>query len=120
MTQPFPIAACSERAASKIFRAATDSDVRCPFRCLSYSAGQAIRSFWKSTSRRHRGQALKLPGVETVLVRVPMTMVTRDQDNFYMRLNDVVMEHNIEIDLVTLADENVQSIYRYLSGREHH
>ena len=49
-----------------------------------------------------------------------MTLTTRDPDSFFLRLNDVVLRHNIEIDVVTLADENVQSIYKYLSGNEHH
>jgi ABC-2 type transport system ATP-binding protein len=49
-----------------------------------------------------------------------VTLATRDPDLFYARLNEVVLEHDIQIDVVTLADENVQSIYRYLAGREHH
>jgi len=49
-----------------------------------------------------------------------LTLSTRDPDHFYLRLNDIMMEHGIEVDVVTLADENLQSIYQYLSGREHH
>jgi ABC-2 type transport system ATP-binding protein len=49
-----------------------------------------------------------------------LTLSTRDPDRFYLRLNELVLEHDIAIDMVTLADENMQSIYRYLSGREHH
>lgn len=49
-----------------------------------------------------------------------MTLSTRDPDGFYLRLNRIVLEHRIDVDLVTLADENMQSIYHYLSGREHH
>lgn len=49
-----------------------------------------------------------------------MTLSTSEPDHFYLRLNDLVLDHGIEIDVVTLADENVQSIYHYLSGREHH
>ena len=49
-----------------------------------------------------------------------VTLATRDPDLFYARLNEVILEHDILIDIVTLADEDVQSIYRYLAGREHH
>jgi ABC-2 type transport system ATP-binding protein len=49
-----------------------------------------------------------------------LTLCTRDPDRFYLRLNDVMMQHGIEVDVVTLADENLQSIYRYLAGKEHH
>jgi ABC-2 type transport system ATP-binding protein len=49
-----------------------------------------------------------------------MTLSTRDPDHFYLRLNEIVLQHDIQIDVVTLADENVQSIYKYLSGKEHH
>ena len=49
-----------------------------------------------------------------------VTLATRDPDRFYLRLNAIVLEHNIDVDLVTLADENMASIYHYLSGREHH
>lgn len=49
-----------------------------------------------------------------------LTLMTRDPDGFYLKLNQVVLEHGIDVDLVTLADENVQSIYHYLSGKEHH
>ncbi len=49
-----------------------------------------------------------------------LTLWTRDPDDFYLRLNRAIVEQGFEVDLVTLADENVHSIYRYLSGREHH
>lgn len=49
-----------------------------------------------------------------------MTLSTFDPDGFYLRLNDLIHDHEFEVDVVTLADENVQSIYHYLSGREHH
>ncbi len=49
-----------------------------------------------------------------------MTLTTRDPDSFFLRLNEIVLRHDIEMDVVTLADENVQSIYKYLSGNEHH
>ena len=49
-----------------------------------------------------------------------LTFSTRDPDAFYARLTDAILQHDIEVDLVTLADENMQSIYKYLAGREHH
>jgi len=49
-----------------------------------------------------------------------LTLTTRDPDRFYTLLNEIVLRHRIEPDLVTLADENVQSIYLYLAGKEHH
>ena len=49
-----------------------------------------------------------------------LTLSTNDPDSFYLRLNDIILEHDINLDLVTLADENIQSIYHYLSGKEHH
>jgi ABC-2 type transport system ATP-binding protein len=49
-----------------------------------------------------------------------VTLSTCNPDRFYLRLNEIVLEHGFAIDVVTLADENMQSIYRYLSGREHH
>ena len=49
-----------------------------------------------------------------------ITLLTRDPDHFYRTLNELILKHDIQINLVTLADENVQSIYHYLSGKEHH
>ncbi len=49
-----------------------------------------------------------------------LTLLTRDPDAFFLKLNRIILEHDLEVDVVTLADENVQSIYQYLSGREHH
>jgi len=49
-----------------------------------------------------------------------LSLATRDPDGFYLLLNDIIMREGIELDLVSLADENVQSIYDYLAGREHH
>jgi len=49
-----------------------------------------------------------------------ITLSTTDPDRFYLRFNDLILKHNIEVDVVTLADENVQSVYHYLAGREHH
>jgi ABC-2 type transport system ATP-binding protein len=49
-----------------------------------------------------------------------VTLSTRDPDLFYTEFAAMTLRHNIRVDVVTLADENMQSIYRYLSGREHH
>ena len=49
-----------------------------------------------------------------------LTLTTYDPDGFYIKLNELVLEHNIDIEVVTLADENMDSLYHYLSGREHH
>ncbi|HNY26552.1 MAG TPA: ABC transporter ATP-binding protein [Candidatus Sumerlaeota bacterium] len=49
-----------------------------------------------------------------------LSLATRDPDSFYLLLNDLIINEKIELDLVSLADENVQSIYDYLAGREHH
>ncbi len=49
-----------------------------------------------------------------------MTLVTNDPDSFYLRLNQMVVDEGIDLDLVTLADENVSSIFKYLAGKEHH
>lgn len=49
-----------------------------------------------------------------------LTVVTNDPDSLYLRLNELVLEENLEPDLVTLADENVSSIFKYLAGGEHH
>ena len=62
------------------------------------------------------------PDVIRVEIEDPdaVTLSTRDPDRFYIRLNQLILEHNIQVDLITLSDENVQSIYHYLAGREHH
>ena len=49
-----------------------------------------------------------------------LTLSTNNPDSFYERLHQLILKHEIELDLVTLSDENVQSIYHYLSGKEHH
>jgi ABC-2 type transport system ATP-binding protein len=49
-----------------------------------------------------------------------LTLSTLDPDGFYLRLNSLALEHDVGIDAIVLADENMQSIYTYLAGREHH
>lgn len=49
-----------------------------------------------------------------------VTLSTVDPDAFFLKLNKVVLAQRFEMEVVTLADENMASIYHYLSGREHH
>jgi len=41
---------------------------------------------------------------------------TRNADQFYMLLNKIVLEHQISVEAVEPADENVHSLYQYLIG----
>jgi ABC-2 type transport system ATP-binding protein len=41
---------------------------------------------------------------------------TRNADNFYLMLNRVVLEHDLKVEAVAPADEDVQSVYQYLIG----
>ena len=43
---------------------------------------------------------------------------TRDADKFYLLLNRLVLEHGLELEGVSPADEDVQAVYRYLIERE--
>jgi len=43
---------------------------------------------------------------------------TKDADAFYLILNDIVLEHEIRIEAVTPADEDVHAVYEYLIGHE--
>lgn len=72
--------------------------------------------------RRLAAIMLREDGVRSIRIEseTSVALLTNDPDHFYTRLNDVVLGDSIEIASVTLADENIQSIYRYLSGREHH
>jgi len=65
---------------------------------------------------------LAMDGVASVLMEDErgVTFSTWDPDGFYERLNALVLDLGVEMDAVTLADENVQSIYKYLTGRERH
>ncbi len=40
---------------------------------------------------------------------------TYDLNAFYTRLNDIVLEHNIHVSFVTVADESIQAVFKYLS-----
>ena len=41
---------------------------------------------------------------------------TRNPDQFYMRLNRIVLENDIAIEAIAPADENIHSVYQYLVG----
>jgi len=43
---------------------------------------------------------------------------TRDADRFFLILNRIVLENDIDVEAVTPADEDVQAVYRYLIGSE--
>ena len=75
-----------------------------------------------SDPRRLAALMFAMDGVSSVQMEDEDSMIlqTADPDDFYLRFNEVILENEIEVHLVTMADENVQSIYQYLSGREHH
>lgn len=41
---------------------------------------------------------------------------TYDLDEFYMRLNEIVVDHQLKVSFVTVADESIQAVFQYLSG----
>ena len=43
---------------------------------------------------------------------------TRNPRQFYRKLNRIILENNIEIEMITPADVNVRSVYEYLIGRK--
>lgn len=45
-----------------------------------------------------------------------MFIRTRDAESFYLLLNQVVLEHRLQIETVAPADEDIQSVYGYLIG----
>jgi len=47
-----------------------------------------------------------------------MLISTRDADGFYLMLNRVVLEHNLRVEAVAPADEDVESVYQYLIGEQ--
>jgi ABC-2 type transport system ATP-binding protein len=52
------------------------------------------------------------PDGKSVLLR------TTDADRFYLLLNRVVLESSLEVESVAPADDDVNSVYQYLIGRE--
>ncbi len=43
---------------------------------------------------------------------------TRDADKFYLLMNRLVLEHDLELEAVAPADEDVQAVYRYLIEKD--
>ena len=43
---------------------------------------------------------------------------TRSADHFYRQLNHIVLERNIRVQTVTVADSDVRAVYQYLIGNE--
>lgn len=44
---------------------------------------------------------------------------TFDLDAFYLQLNELVIERNLHIDLITVADESIQAVFKYLSENKY-
>jgi ABC-2 type transport system ATP-binding protein len=45
-----------------------------------------------------------------------LLVASRNADNFYRLFNRIVLDHNISVEAVEPADENVHSVYEYLIG----
>ncbi len=43
---------------------------------------------------------------------------SRNADHFYRQLNDIVVEHEVRVQAVTVADSDVRAVYQYLIGNE--
>ncbi|MGW8181248.1 MAG: ABC transporter ATP-binding protein, partial [bacterium] len=43
---------------------------------------------------------------------------TTNPDEFYLRLNKAVLENGVRVEAVAPSDDDVQSVYRYLVGKE--
>jgi ABC-2 type transport system ATP-binding protein len=43
---------------------------------------------------------------------------TRNPRQFYRKLNRIILENNIDVEMITPADENIRSVYEYLIGRK--
>lgn len=43
---------------------------------------------------------------------------TRNPQQFYRKLNRILLENDLEVEMITPADENVGSLYEYLIGRK--
>jgi ABC-2 type transport system ATP-binding protein len=43
---------------------------------------------------------------------------TRNPQQFYRKLNRIILENNIEVEMIMPADENVRSVYEYLIGKK--
>ena len=43
---------------------------------------------------------------------------TRESSRFYLLLNDIVLDHEVSVETVTVADADVRAVYQYLIGNE--
>ena len=43
---------------------------------------------------------------------------TRNADHFYRQLNDIVLQRDVRVQAVTVADSDVRAVYQYLIGNE--
>jgi ABC-2 type transport system ATP-binding protein len=43
---------------------------------------------------------------------------TRNPQQFYRKLNRIILENNLEVDMIMPADENIRSVYEYLIGKK--
>jgi ABC-2 type transport system ATP-binding protein len=50
--------------------------------------------------------------------RQGLLVQTRDADKFYLLLNRLVLEHDLTLEAVAPADEDVQAVYKYLIEKE--
>ena len=50
--------------------------------------------------------------------RMGLLVSTRDADSFFMRLNRIVLDNNLQVEAVSPADESVHAVYQYLIGEE--
>jgi len=50
--------------------------------------------------------------------RQGMLISTRDADRFFLLLNRIVLDHNLKIEAVTPADDDVHAVYQYLIGNQ--
>lgn len=79
--------------------------------------------FMKSPDPRALAAALVAePGVLSLAFEEEdgLRITTTEVERLYDRLHALAASGEAALELLTVADENVQSIYRYLSGREHH
>ncbi|MDH3626105.1 MAG: ABC transporter ATP-binding protein [Acidobacteriota bacterium] len=47
-----------------------------------------------------------------------LLLKTKDADNFFSRLNHLVLDHEIKVERVAPADDDVQAVYQYLIGQD--
>ena len=57
-------------------------------------------------------------GVELHDDRGGLMVSTREPDRFYLLINDIVSEENIDVETIRIADGDVRAVYNYLIGSE--